>query len=174
VTKLFFLAALASVAIAADAAQAPGVHNFHEVNEHVYRGAQPTPKGFRNLRKLGIRTVVDLREHHAGEEESVVKSAGMQYLNIGMPRLHAPTDDEVSKALAILNDGADWPVFVHCLRGSDRTGTVIACYRIEHDHWSNGKALDEARADGLSWMERSMRRYVMHFQPSTAATATHP
>jgi tyrosine-protein phosphatase SIW14 len=57
----------------------------------------------------------------------------------------APTDEEVSKVLALLDSNSDVPIFVHCRRGSDRTGAVIACYRIAHDHWKNGQALKEAR-----------------------------
>jgi protein tyrosine/serine phosphatase len=53
---------------------------------------------------------------------------------------------------------------VHCLRGADRTGTVIACYRIAHDQWPNQKALDEALTFGMSWTERGMRNYVLHYE----------
>jgi protein tyrosine/serine phosphatase len=62
-----------------------------------------------------------------------------------------------------MEDPADGPVFVHCRRGADRTGTVIACYRIAHDGWQNLKALDEARTFGMSWLERAMRSYVLHY-----------
>src|SRR3954453_13044675 len=62
-----------------------GVGNFHQVSEHVYRGAQPTDEGFKNLAKLGVKTVIDLRlpdEHSISAEENAVKSAGMRYVNI--------------------------------------------------------------------------------------------
>jgi protein tyrosine/serine phosphatase len=65
--------------------------------------------------------------------------------------------------LALLNDESAGPVFIHCRRGNDRTGMIIACYRISHDHWENRKALDEAIANGMSWAEIAMRHYVLHF-----------
>lgn len=36
--------------------------NFQKVDDYVYRGAQPTNSGFKDLAGCGIRTVVDLRD----------------------------------------------------------------------------------------------------------------
>jgi protein tyrosine/serine phosphatase len=58
-------------------------------------------------------------------------------------------------------------VFVHCRRGKDRTGTVIACYRIQHDGWDNRHALEEAKEHGMSSFERAMRAYILSFKPQT-------
>ena len=56
--------------------------------------------------------------------------------------------------------------------GADRTGTVVACYRIAHDHWDNRKALGEARQFGMSWVQRAMHHYVMNYKaPMQAASA---
>jgi protein tyrosine phosphatase (PTP) superfamily phosphohydrolase (DUF442 family) len=69
-----------------------GIHNFWQIDDHVYRGAQPTDEGFRNLAKLGIRTVIDLREVDARStaEEKTVTSAGMRYLSVPMTGLTPP------------------------------------------------------------------------------------
>jgi tyrosine-protein phosphatase SIW14 len=153
-----------------------GVGNFHQVDDHVYRGAQPTDQGFRNLAKLGIRTVVDLREdgQRARDEERTVKEAGMQYVSVPMKGMQAPSDQSVSKALALLEDASTGPVFVHCMRGADRTGNVIACYRIEHDHWKNEQALTEARSLGMSWFEKAIQHYVLKYQPRVIAAGLEP
>jgi len=83
----------------------------------------------------------------------------------------APQDEQIAKLLAVMQDPADTPVFVHCRRGADRVGTLIACYRIAHDHWSNEQAFQEACALGLSPLEILMRRYIRHFDPArTGAT----
>lgn len=148
--------------------KASGVPNFHQVDEHVYRGGQATSEGFQSLAKLGLKTVIDLRggEERVGTEEELVKAAGMRYVNVPMQGLGAPTDDQIRKVLAILNDASTWPVFVHCKRGKDRTGVVIASYRIAHNGWPNQQALDEARSYGMSWIERGMQQYVLHFKVS--------
>lgn len=146
-----------------------GVSNFHQVADHVYRGAQPEPPGFLSLARIGIKTVVDLREEPAQirAEEQAVRAAGMRFVSVPMNGIGKPSDQQIAQALAVLNDNSAAPVFIHCRRGADRTGTVIACYRIAVDHWTLQQALVEARAFGLSFVERGMRHYIQAFQPSS-------
>ena len=118
----------------------------------------PAFSGVGNLARLGVKTVLDLREDpaQASAEERLVRAAGMRFVSIPMLGLSKPTDDQIARALAILTDDAAVPVFVHCRRGADRTGTVIACYRI---------ALDHGRRRGLlsgSLIDLS----VVHWSPS--------
>src|SRR5258706_15968861 len=111
------------------------IKNFYQVDEHVYRGAQPNDDGFKYLAKIGVKTVIDLREadERSKAEERVVTAAGMKYINVPMTGLTPPREAEIAKILGLLEDGQTGPVFVHCKRGADRTGAVIAAYRIEHD-----------------------------------------
>jgi tyrosine-protein phosphatase SIW14 len=168
---LFLAAALPTVTFAAS--ELAGVGNFQKVDEHVYRGAQPTEQGFLNLAKLGIATVVDLRE--AGDrvkaEERVVTAAGMHYVSVPMKGMETPSGESVAKVLSLLEDQATGPVFVHCQRGADRTGGVIACYRVEHDHWQNDRAVSEARSLGMSWYQRAIQHYVLNFKPRTTSAS---
>jgi protein tyrosine/serine phosphatase len=161
----------------ADEPKAPGVENFHQVDEHVYRGAQPSAEGLKSLATLGVKTIVDLRGggDHTAWEKSEVEKLGMQYVHVPMHGMQAPSNEDVAKVLALLDSpgaSSDWPVFVHCKRGRDRTGTVIACYRIQHDHWKNQKALKEARLHGMSWVERAMMSYVLSYKPKETASAS--
>jgi protein tyrosine/serine phosphatase len=80
--------------------------------------------------------------------------------------MSTPKADQVASVLALLNDTTSGPVFVHCKRGADRTGTVIAVYRISHDSWENKKALSEAKSHGMSIFERAMQHYVMDYKPA--------
>ena len=150
---------------------APGVPNFHQVNEHVFRGGQPVDSGWSSLASLGIKLIVDLRpptEHPIQAEARAVEAAGMRYLNVPMKGMGAPVEDAMLKVLGMLTAESGGPVFVHCKRGSDRTGTVIACYRVLHDHWENQKALQEARSYGMYRIERGMMHYILNFSPSLA------
>ena len=74
-------------------------------------------------------------------------------------------DDEINirRVLAAISN-LPKPVFVHCQYGCDRTGTIIACYRIQQDHWANFRALKEAEVYGLSPFEIGMRSYILQFQ----------
>ena len=149
-------------------AQSPGrdIKNFYQVDQHVYRGGQPTKPGFDYLSKLGVKTVIDLREAdgRSKAEERLVTAAGMKYVNVPMTGLKAPTESETSKILAILEEQGSGPVFVHCKRGADRTGAVIAAYRIDHDGWDNTKALKEAMDRGMSFFQLPRQSYIRGFQ----------
>jgi len=156
------------------AAQQPaGVPQFHRVNEHVYRGAQPSTQGLYSLASLGVKTIIDLREggSRSAAERKVVEAAGMRYVSVPLSGYSAPTDWQVSTLLALLNDESAGLVFVHCRRGIDRTGTIIACYRIAHDHWDNRKALDEAERNGMSWAEIAMKHYVLGYKADSEKVA---
>ena len=151
---------------------AAGIENFHQVNQFVYRGAQPTDEGFRSLSTLGVKVVIDLREHdqRAAAEERTVTGDGMRYVNVPMTGMTPPTEAQIRQILALMEDQTAGPVFVHCKRGADRTGAVIAAYRIDHDKWENAKALSEAMTDKMSHFQRQRQQYIREFQPMLVAT----
>jgi protein tyrosine/serine phosphatase len=93
----------------------------------------------------------------------------MHYVNVPLGGFKAPTAEQVSKLLTILENQSDGPVFVHCRRGADRTGTIVALYRIEHDHWGNEKALDEAKTMKMAASERLMRDLILDYKPVEVA-----
>lgn len=160
-------------ALPATSQDSAGLPNFHRVNAQLFRGAQPTPEGIAKLRKLGVRTVLDLRG--AGErsqtEKKLVEDLGMHYVSVPMRGMHTPDPGQIAKVLRIMNDQSAGPVFVHCRRGADRTGTVIAIYRITHDGWENAEALAEARSLGMSRFEWAMQHYVRDYQSDRKAAA---
>jgi len=139
------------------------------VNDHVFRGAQPAVWGYSALAGLGIKTVVDLRGAGVPAllEEKLVRADGMNYVHIPLDGHKAPSDADMARLLAVLGDSSQWPVFVHCRRGADRTGTVMACYRMSHYHWDNDSALAEATSFGMSPSQVLMRRYILQFRPDS-------
>lgn len=138
-----------------------GILNFGRVNDHLYRGAEPRASGVKNLKKLGVGAIIDLRmpKEISPEEETEARADGITYTNIPLAGLGRPTDDQVNRVLAVI-DTSSSPVFVHCEHGCDRTGTIIACYRIRHDQWTGESALKEAELYGISRLERGMRGYI--------------
>lgn len=127
-----------------------GVENFGEVTPRLYRGAQPTAKGFENLSKMGIGIVVDLRDgDEPTQEEKEVAAAGMKFVAIPW-RCTSPKDDYFAKFLTVLRDNPDKKVFVHCYVGVDRTGMMIASYRMAEQGWPAEEALREMKAFGFS------------------------
>jgi protein tyrosine/serine phosphatase len=122
-----------------------------------------------------VKTILDLREYDSRStaEKKAVEAAGMRYVNIPLQGTNVPANADVTEALALLNDANAGPVFVHCRRGADRTGTIIAAYRITHDKWASEKALREAKDLGMAWYAGGMKNYIRDYKaPVEAASAT--
>lgn len=171
-----FLIALPILALPMFAGQVSGIKNFDQVDEHVYRGGQPTADGIRYLAGIGVKVVVDLREagSRSAQEEKAATAAGMKYINVPMTGLTPPSGEEMAKILAILEDAGSGPAFVHCLRGADRTGAVIAAYHIDHDKWENARALKDAKSHGMSFFQLPREGFIRSFHPRTIEAAAQP
>jgi len=152
------------------AGSAPGIANFDRVDDHVYRGGQPTGEGFKYLAEIGVKTIIDLREAdgRAVAEQRAVTGAGMRYINVPMTGLTPPTEAEITKILTLMRDSTAGPVFVHCKRGADRTGAVVAAYHIAYHQWDNSRALKDAKAHGMGAFQFPRQSYISKFRPSGA------
>jgi tyrosine-protein phosphatase SIW14 len=167
-SRMITAAILIALVASASPAQAPShteLPNFFKVSERLYRGGQPKTGGVKKLAEIGIKTIINLRgtDEMTRAEEAEAKAAGLVYFNIPMPGLSRPTHEQISRVMEIVNAQEGGPVFIHCKRGSDRTGTVVAIYRILRDGWTADKALTEAKRFGLSWMEFGMKDYVSDY-----------
>ncbi|MDQ3817924.1 MAG: tyrosine-protein phosphatase [Acidobacteriota bacterium] len=151
-------------------AEEDSLPNFHKVGGNLYRGAQPRAGGISRLKALGVKTIINLRgaDEGARVEEAEARAAGLNYFNVPLPGLSRPPDDKVEKVLALIKDPQNWPVFVHCNHGRDRTGTIIACYRISHDGWNLEEAMKEAKRYGLSWVQVGMKDYIKDYARKNA------
>jgi tyrosine-protein phosphatase SIW14 len=138
------------------------VPNFHTVNANLYRGAQLNENGVKQLAALGVKTIIDLRGEDATMEKEKIwaRSADVRFVNIPLSNWFEPSDAKIAKILSIINDASNQPVFVHCKRGADRTGTIIAVYRITHDGWTAKQASAEAKSLGFGWWQFWMKDYI--------------
>jgi protein tyrosine/serine phosphatase len=125
-----------------------GVGNFGRMNAHLYRGAQPSPEGFANLRRLGVETVVrlSLNEEAAQQERQLVESLGMEFVSLPWSTAHQPNPDQIATFLSLVKEHPEKTYFLHCKAGADRTGVFVALYRIVVDRWSTVRAIDEMKA----------------------------
>ena len=128
----------------------PGLPNLHRVTENLYRGAQPTAEGMRELHAMGIRTVVNLRKLHSDEDELGQTPLAHERIKV---RTLKPNEGQVERFLRIVVDSAKTPVFVHCWHGADRTGAMCAAYRIVVQGWSKAAAIEEMRNGGFGFHE---------------------
>jgi tyrosine-protein phosphatase SIW14 len=122
------------------AVERQGLGNFYRVSDDLYRGEQPTAEGIAQLRQMGVKTIVDLRDSHSDAAEIGNTPINCEYI----PMLAwSPKHEDVVKFLRIVTDKNKTPVFVHCQRGADRTGYMCAAYRVEVCGWSKEAAVDE-------------------------------
>jgi tyrosine-protein phosphatase SIW14 len=143
------------------------VRNFGQVDQNILRGGMPTDEALQELKNFGVKMILDLRQDGPASlhEKEVVEHLGMRYEHLPLHSVGAPTANEIKQALALLLGEPSGKVYVHCLRGKDRTGTVVACYRIQHDGWDNQRALSEAKSYGMSSLERQMQAFIRGFTP---------
>ena len=130
----------------AERIELPGLPNLHKVSDDLYRGAQPTAEGIKQLKKLGVKTVINLRSLHSDRGE--MKDADLSYEHIRMTTWNVE-DEDVIRFLRIVTDSNRTPVFVHCQHGADRTGTMCAIYRIVVQGWSKDEAIEEMTKGGF-------------------------
>jgi protein tyrosine phosphatase (PTP) superfamily phosphohydrolase (DUF442 family) len=139
--------------------QKPGLPNFHKIDDGLYRGAQPTAEGMKQLKEMGVRTVINLRSFHSDRDE--IGDTGLAYEHIYMKAWH-PEDKEVVRFLQIVTDKARRPVFFHCQHGADRTGTMCAIYRIAIQGWSKEDAVKEMVEGGYGFhgIWQNLKKYI--------------
>jgi protein tyrosine phosphatase (PTP) superfamily phosphohydrolase (DUF442 family) len=124
---------------------------FREVVPGVFRSAQPDPGDLRAIRELGVRTVVVLRSAVPEAERETAARVGLELVHVPMDGTKIPSMEEVDRALAVILEPSKRPVLVHCAHGEERTGTVIAAYRVVAEGWDPAAAEAEALKLGFGF-----------------------
>lgn len=122
-----------------------GVGNFARVSNTLYRGAQPSETAYNELKNIGVAVVVDFRDEkdEIAKEKARVEGAGMEFISLPWSGRSLPTHEEVATFLNLMHDTKGKKVFVHCKEGRDRTGTMVALYRMTFDRWTVEQAVAE-------------------------------
>ena len=127
------------------------IPQFYQVDSRLYRGGKPTEEGIRLLKETGITTVISLQgpSKERNREEVLVESSGMNFISIPMSVYRRPSDEAVMKFMETVLNPENQPVFVHCAGGRDRTGTLVAVYRVLVYGWGPKQAYEEAKKYGF-------------------------
>lgn len=151
------------------------IDNFGKINDNYYRGSQPNQEEFAQLKRLGIKTVIDLREDYKKTEETWVRDLGMNYVRIPLRTRVAATEEQWKFFLGLVNDPVNQPVYVHCKGGRHRTGAMTAIYRITHDGWTADKAYQEMKdydfENGFFGGPGAQKNFVFAFYQRNRAAA---
>lgn len=135
----------------------------------IYRSGQVTDQDLHSFRLMGGVTVVRVNADTPNgyptpaAERAAAQNYGLSHIFIPLPGFWAPDDADISHILSIVADTKNHPLLVHCQHGEDRTGMIVACYRIKFEKWSADLALLEAKQHNMSWASFLMRRYVREF-----------
>ena len=136
-------------AVVAKKIQLKGVGNLYQVSEELYRSEQPNKKGFANLKKLGIQSVLNLRKYHTDDDEAKGLNLNLYSYKMSAGNI---TEEDIEKCIRIIRM-APKPILIHCMHGSDRTGTIVAAYRIVEQNWSVDDAIAELQEKQFGYHE---------------------
>ena len=148
---------------------ASGLPNLYRVNASLYRSAQPSQEAIREIGEhtplvagdAPIETVVSLRTFRSDASLAAGAPRALRLERIPAQSWH-PEDEDVVRFLRIATDSASQPVLVHCRRGADRTGTMVAIYRVIVEGWTKAAAIDEMTRGGYGFhpIWQNLVRYI--------------
>jgi protein tyrosine phosphatase (PTP) superfamily phosphohydrolase (DUF442 family) len=147
--------------------EACAIRRFHQVSEGFFRGGQPSQPELQCLKKQGFKTVINLRSQNA--EQAFVEGLGMKYVHLPLSVWRQIPGDAIEAFFQVMHDPKNYPVYIHCERGADRTGFMVAAYRVAFDNWEAQRAYDEAMELGMRWWYPSLKRQLYAFAEKRAA-----
>jgi Protein tyrosine/serine phosphatase len=125
----------------------PQADNFYRVTPNLYRAAQPDAQAFREYESFGIKTVINLRANHSDKKK--LAQTGLKLIEVPIDTWSLDDGEVIAVLRHIRNEPG--PILVHCQHGADRTGTIMAMYRIIFQGWSREEALDEMINGGYGY-----------------------
>jgi protein tyrosine/serine phosphatase len=138
--------------------QLPGVCNLYKINDTLYRSEQPSKRGMKNLKKMGIKTIINLRAFHSDADE--IRGTGLLEEELSVKTWHIE-DEDVIRVLRIIRKKENGPFLIHCQHGADRTGVMSAMYRIVEQVWSKDEAIREMVDGGYGF--HAMWSNIIHY-----------
>lgn len=123
------------------------LQNIYLVDKGIYRSEQPEKGDLDTIKSLGIKEVLNLREFHSDQDDLADKSLFLHRVKL---RTGSITEQQIIESLRIIHNRRG-PILIHCWHGSDRTGVIIAAYRIIFNDWSKSDALDEMVNGGYGY-----------------------
>ena len=122
---------------------ADNIRNFYKVSDGIYRSAQPDRKNMELMDIIGVKTVINLRRYHSDMNEAKNTSLKLERVKMNPGKIK---DEDIAEILTLIKN-SDKPVLIHCWHGSDRTGVVVAMYRIVFEGFSKEEAIKELREE---------------------------
>ena len=142
------------------------IENLFQVSGRLFSGGQPNgEKGFRELSKLGVKTILSV--DGARPDVEAARRAGMRYVHIpvGYDGVSRPSALQIVKAVTTLPG----PIFIHCHHGKHRGPSAVALCGLATDGWSHTQALNWLKQAGTSTDYQGLFSSVRGFVAPSAA-----
>ena len=132
-TSVFFLILFTGYSLQAQSL-AGDLPRLRQVNSSILRGGRPTAQGLKILAQKGIKTIINLENSQSAVqfEKQNLRNSGIRLITSPMESFSTPDDNQVQAVLEALNDPKNFPIYIHCHHGEDRTGLIVGLYRVEH------------------------------------------
>jgi tyrosine-protein phosphatase SIW14 len=169
IAALLFSIGIAKADVSLVQAASLNIPNFAQVDRNMYRGGMPNEAGLQQLRDAGIKTIVSLanEKKYVEPERALAKKLGMQFVYIPMSAWREPTQNQIDSFLSVVNRNDEQPVFVHCVHGEDRTGAMVAIYRMQTG-WTEDRAYQEMLSKGFHRIFLNLSEGVRDFAKQAA------
>jgi len=142
------------------------IFNFQEIEPGIYRSGRLPRETYPYLKKAGITTIINFidKKKEAEKEKSELAHLGIKTVSIPWNGFDYPKDQDVDTFLNVMKDPANRPVLVHCKRGAERTGLMIACWRIAEQGWKVEDAYQEMVRNRFRWFWYGhLKKYLYEF-----------
>jgi len=144
-----------------------GVTNFAKLESTIACAGATTPAGVAEVKKLGYKTIINLRQPNEpgaelDAEAAAAKTEGVKYFHLPVNGA-SPDPAIVDQFLAAVGDPANQPVFVHCASGN-RAAALWMIKRLVVDGWDADRASAEATALGLT--SSGLKTFAMDYAAS--------
>jgi len=157
-----------------------------------YRCGQLHAAGFRDaFKRFKIGTVINLKQEAKDPlipedwqakpsvyESEVCSSSNVKYVTLDGGVLDSLDSDPngrpavIDDFLAIIDQPEKYPppYLIHCQAGRDRTGLMVAIYRMEYEHRSKADAIRELKANGFATFGATdgnvyVERFILQYEP---------
>ncbi len=144
-----------------------GIRNFTKVDATTGCAGATDPKALAEVAKRGYKSVLNLREATEqgvalDESKVAAEGAGMKYIHL--PFNPGKPDPAVAdNFIKIVTDKANQPIYSHC-GSANRVAGLWITKRMLVDKWTEEKALEEAKAIGLT--NETLKQFALDYVKS--------
>lgn len=148
--------------------------NLHQVAPGVYRSNHPSEAQFERLKKMGIRTVINLRGPGSNApylvEVETCERLGLRLESVALNSRWAPPRDRLQHLIALFRT-VERPFVMHCKSGADRAGLASAIYlmTIEGEPVESARRMLSWRFVHFRWMKTGILDFLLDSYAASAA-----